>query len=129
VPSPRPRVLVIDDEPSVGLLLKYVFTALEIDVEVTNTGRDGLQSLADSAFDVVYVDWNLPDVSGEDVIARARVVRPETPIVVMTAEPEHRVKGRHTGALYLHKPFHLAALEDSFQRARKVEIPATVTVG
>lgn len=114
----RPRVLVIDDEPSVGLLLKYVFNALDVDVEVATTGRDGLRVLAEFSFDVVYVDMNLPDVSGDDVIDRAKALRPEAPIVVMTAEPEHRVKARGQATVYLHKPFHLTALEESFRRAR-----------
>jgi DNA-binding response OmpR family regulator len=125
VSSPRPTILVIDDEPSVGLLLKYVFSALNVDVEVATTGTDGLRALSERPFEVVYIDFNLPDVAGDEVIVRAKSARPDVPIVVMTAEPEHKVKARHHAVMYLHKPFHLTALEESFNRARGLESAAT----
>src|SRR5919106_3515508 len=79
------RVLVIDDEPSVGLLLRYVFDAIDVHVTATTSAWEGLWHLRQTAFDAIYIDASLPDMIDDEVIDRARAIRPEVPIVVMTA--------------------------------------------
>jgi CheY-like chemotaxis protein len=109
------RVLVIDDQPSVGLLLRLVFDAMDVQVTATTSAWEGLWHLKQNAFDAIFVDASLPDMVDDEVIDRARAIRPEVPIVVMTAEPEHRTKSHTRADVVLHKPFRLAALEESLQ--------------
>jgi DNA-binding response OmpR family regulator len=112
------RVLVIDDEPSVGLLLRYVFDSIHVDVTATTSAREGLRLLRQDAYEAIYVDSSLPDMEGGALIDRVRELRPDVPIVVMTAMPRHRVSRGRGVDVYLHKPFRLAELEESLQVAR-----------
>lgn len=113
------HVLVIDDEPSVGLLLRYVFDGIDVQVTATTSAWEGLWLLKQTAYDAIYLDASLPDMIDDEVIDRARAIRPEVPIVVMTAEPAHRAKRRVGADVVLHKPFRLAMLEESLRRARR----------
>lgn len=113
-----PRILVIDDEPSVRLLLSYAFRDLShVDVHVAATGTEGLALFDLLQPDVVYVDLKLPDMSGEDIVANLRRRHSSVPLVMMTAEPEHLVPQRENVDVYLNKPFRLSALDASLQEA------------
>ena len=111
------RVLVIDDEPSVGLLLGLVFDTLDVEVTATTSAWEGLWYLKQTEFDAVFLDASLPEMPDDEVIDRARAIRPAVPIVVMTAEPEHRTRQRARADVVLHKPFRLARLEESLRTA------------
>jgi DNA-binding response OmpR family regulator len=121
------RVLVIDHEPSVGLLLRYVFDPIHVDVTATTTGAEGLRLLRQTAFEAIYVDSSMRDVASRELIDRLREIRPEVAIVVMTAEPRHRVRRASGAKVYLHKPFRLSELEESLRiaRARTESVEAT----
>lgn len=120
------RVLVIDDEPSVGLLLRLVFDDLDVQVTATTSAWEGLWYLKQHEYDAIFLDASLPEMGEEEVIERARAIRPAVPIVVMTAEPEHRTRRRERADVVLHKPFRLARLEESFRAAcgRPEALPA-----
>ena len=111
------RVLVIDDEPSVGLLLRLALEDLDVQVTATTSAWEGLWYLRQTAFDAIFLDGSLPDMGDDEVINRARAIRPAVPIVVMTAEPEHRARRPARVDGVLHKPFRLARLEESFRAA------------
>ena len=113
----RPRVLVIDDEPSVGLLLRLAFDSIDVQVTTTTSAWEGLWYLKQTEFDALFLDASLPEMPEDEVIDRVRALRPEIPIVVMTAEPENRSKRRERADVVLHKPFRLSRLEESFRAA------------
>jgi DNA-binding NtrC family response regulator len=80
----RPRVLVVEDRPSV---LQLAATVLETAYDVTTAG-DGATALAliDSApFDVVLSDVRMPGADGFEVLRAVQRCSPRTPVVVMTA--------------------------------------------
>jgi DNA-binding response OmpR family regulator len=110
------RVLVIDDEPSVRLLLTYAFRDADVDVDVAATATEGLTLFEMKHYDVAYVDLHLPDLSGDRLIERLRALR-DVPIVMITAEPEDLVPGRNRVDGYLNKPFKLTALEATLSAA------------
>jgi two-component system OmpR family response regulator len=108
---PAQRILVVDDEPSI---VDAVATALryeDYDVEEASTGREALSALARAEFDLVVLDWMLPDIEGIEVGRRMRAQGFKTAILFLTAKDatENKVEAlRAGGDDYVTKPFSLA---------------------
>jgi two-component system phosphate regulon response regulator PhoB len=111
----NPRILIVEDEEALTLLLRYNLEAAGYDVESVARGDEADLRLRESIPDVVILDWMLPGVSGIELCRRLRS-RPETrqlPIVMLTArgEESERVRGLSTGADdYVVKPFSVPEL-------------------
>lgn len=111
-PAPAPRrLLVVDDEPHIGLLLRPHLEHLGYRVSLARTLAEARGALADrsAAPDGVILDLHLPDGSGLELLRELRAV-PGTralPVLVLTAEGEDRVLGeaQRLGASLLTKPF------------------------
>ena len=72
----RARVLVIDDEPQIGLILEHAL-GKECDVTVASSGRAAVKQVEKSAdWDVVFCDLMMPGVSGVDVYERVTAIAP-----------------------------------------------------
>ena len=104
------RIMVVEDEETLGLLLRYNLEAEGFSVEVIERGDEADIRLKEEVPDLLVLDWMLPSVSGIELCRRLRL-RPETrslPIIMLTARGEEadRVRGLSTGADdYLVKPF------------------------
>ena len=102
------RVLLVEDDRSLGKTLAERLTREGIDVEWVETLASGLEA-ARQPWDLAIVDVMLPDGSGFDLAPEIRR-RSLTPIMFMTAlnSAESRLRGFELGAEeYLPKPFHL----------------------
>lgn len=107
------RVLVIEDETRLARLIAQVLGEEGHVVEAAANGRDGLTAALSKDFDVLVVDWLLPDLDGVQVIRRLRAAEMDVPILMLTArdQVEDRVEGLDAGADdYLPKPFSFAEL-------------------
>ncbi len=109
-----PRVLVVDDEPTIGeVVLRYLERA-GYEARVAATGKDALSSAAARSPDVVVLDLMLPDLDGLEVMRRLRREgRERTAIILLTARGEEsdRITGLRLGADdYVVKPFSPAEL-------------------
>lgn len=111
----NPRILIVEDEEALTLLLRYNLEAAGYDVESVPRGDEADLRLREAVPDLVILDWMLPGVSGIELCRRLRS-RPETrqlPIVMLTArgEESERVRGLSTGADdYVVKPFSVPEL-------------------
>lgn len=111
----KPRILVVEDEEPLSLLLRYNLESEGYDVESANRGDDAELMLKEHLPDLVLLDWMLPGLSGIELCRRLRQ-RTETktlPIILLTArgEEEERVRGLATGADdYVVKPFSVPEL-------------------
>jgi two-component system catabolic regulation response regulator CreB len=107
----RRHLLVVDDEPHIGLLLRPHLERLGYVVSLARTlaeARHALQGGA-SPFDAMLLDLHLPDGSGLDLLheLRAAAATRAFPVIVLTAEGEERVlqEAEGLGAELLTKPF------------------------
>jgi two-component system, OmpR family, phosphate regulon response regulator PhoB len=105
-----PTILIVEDEPALIELLQYNLEADGFTVVVAATGSAAEEALASASFDLVLLDWMLPEISGIELCRRIRQ-RAETrtlPVIMLTARGEEsdRVRGFSTGADdYVVKPF------------------------
>jgi two-component system, OmpR family, phosphate regulon response regulator PhoB len=110
-----PRILVVEDESDLALLLAYNLEAEGYLVESVERGDEAELRLAESAPDLVILDWMLPGVSGLEICRRLRA-RENTrtlPVIMVTARGEEaeRVRGLSVGADdYVVKPFSVPEL-------------------
>jgi two-component system, OmpR family, catabolic regulation response regulator CreB len=109
-PTPR-HLLVVDDEPHIGLLLRPHLEQLGYRVSLARTLGQGRVVLAESRapVDALLLDLHLPDGSGLDLLRELRAA-PATrglPVIVLTAEGEDRVldEAEELAAAVLTKPF------------------------
>ena len=128
----RPSILVVEDDPDIGRLLRLELTEAGFDVEVRVLGRDGLVAVREDPPDLVVLDLGLPDMDGAEVARRIR--RTEAlPIVVLTAADaiERKVDVFADGVDdYVVKPFHVAELVARIRaRLRPVPEAATIVLG
>ena len=109
------RILIVEDEEALTLLLRYNLEAEGYEVEAVARGDDADARLKENVPDLVILDWMLPGLSGIEICRRLRA-RAETrslPIIMLTArgEESERIRGLGTGADdYIVKPFSVPEL-------------------
>lgn len=109
------RIMVVEDEEAITVLLRYNLEAEGYRVEVVGRGDEAEVRLREVVPDLVLLDWMLPGLSGIELCRRIRL-RPETerlPVIMLTARGEEgeRVRGLATGADdYVVKPFSVPEL-------------------
>ncbi|WP_282846041.1 response regulator [Microbacterium oxydans] len=86
MPEDSSRVLVVDDDPDVALLVKTVLERRAgCIVDVAEDGQIAIDRVADVRPDVVVTDIEMPGLSGLELLAELRRIVPSVPVVVMTA--------------------------------------------
>lgn len=106
----RRRVLVADDEPHIGRIIKMKLEQGPFDVTLVFDGREAVEALSgEDRYDLVLLDLMMPFMSGLDVLAKTRsVLPPELPMVILTAagQNEQQKAAMDMGATaFVTKPF------------------------
>src|ERR1700675_111207 len=110
-----PRILIVEDESDLSLLLGYNLEAEGYVVENVARGDEAELRLTENAPDLLILDWMLPGVSGIEICRRlrARATTRTLPVIMVTARHEEteRVRGLAVGADdYAVKPFSVVEL-------------------
>jgi two-component system, OmpR family, KDP operon response regulator KdpE len=108
-----PKVLVVDDDPSLLKALRIGLTARGDEVLVAHSGAEAINQVALAGPDLVILDLGLPDLDGLEVCRRVREFS-DVPIVVLSAYGDERrkVEALDSGADdFVTKPFGMAELE------------------
>ncbi|HSO47464.1 MAG TPA: phosphate regulon transcriptional regulator PhoB [Rhizobiaceae bacterium] len=133
-----PKVMVVEDEEALSLLLRYNLESEGFEVETITRGDEAEIRLSETAPDLLLIDWMLPGLSGIELCRRLRL-RPETqrlPVIMLTArgEESERVRGLSTGADdYVVKPFSvpelMARVKAMLRRANPESLASRLAAG
>lgn len=107
------RLLVIEDDTTLGHALHEFLIGQGYAVDLLNDGDQAISALAGQNYDLLLLDLNLPGQSGLDILRTLRARHEQIPVLILTARDgvEDRVAGLDAGADdYLTKPFELAEL-------------------
>lgn len=102
------RMLIVDDEPKICECLGQFFRTKGFAVQAVCTGADALEWLIRQPADVILLDIRLPDMSGIEILKRAKELCPEAKVIMVTAldEEESQIDAKVYGACgYVTKPF------------------------
>lgn len=105
-------ILVIDDEPRIGTLIRLNFEPEGYEVITARSGREGLRRLTECLPDAVILDVMMPEMDGYEVLREIRKVS-TVPVVMLTvrADEADKVRGLELGADdYVTKPFSMREL-------------------
>jgi two-component system phosphate regulon response regulator PhoB len=132
------RILIVEDEEPLALLLRYNLEAEGYEVEREARGDEAAVRLQESLPDLVLLDWMLPGLSGIELCRRIRqrTESRQLPVIMLTArgEESERVRGLATGADdYVVKPFSLnellARVRALLRRSRPESIATRLVIG
>jgi CheY-like chemotaxis protein len=103
------RVLIVDDEPDIRLMLRLLLEGQGCLVDEAADGLEALECLRTSHYAVMFLDLLMPELDGREVLQRLPPELTDTmPVVVLTALDTDRdvLRGYERGAtIYLTKPF------------------------
>lgn len=109
----RGQLLLIEDDPTLIMLLSQLLTEEGYALDVAKDGQRGLHLALTRRYDVVILDRGLPVLDGIDLLTRLRSTGFTTPVLILSAlsNPADRVVGLDAGAEdYLSKPFNVDEL-------------------
>ncbi len=101
----KKRVLVVDDEPAIGNVVRIKLRICGYDVTVANRGSEAISLIKREEPDLVLLDILMPDVTGFEVLAEVRKFS-SVPVIIFTARREIADAALKYGANdYIAKPF------------------------
>ncbi len=106
----KAKILIIEDDTPVAMMMVNVLSRAGCDVRVANTGQKGMELARENKFDLITLDVDLPDISGFEICSelKQRHLSYHTPIVFVSGRPceNDRQRGLDLGAVdYITKPF------------------------
>ena len=128
-------VLLIEDTPSLQLIYRSVLSGAGHDVRVASSAAEGMTSFVQTGAQVVLLDLGLPDRDGLELMAEMMAIRPETRVIIITANGSinKAVEAMRAGAHeFLVKPFDearfLNAVGNAIERSQTRNLAAKVPV-
>lgn len=104
----RPRILVVDDEHGIRLLLDKGLSGLGYDIETAADGRQALTAFRGTPCDLVITDMVMPGMTGWELATHLRNVDAAVPIIVFSAYGRTlEEEAARRGVVLLHKPLRL----------------------
>jgi len=104
----KKKILVVDDEQLVLDSVSKILSDENFDVDVSLSGREGLDWAIERNYDLILTDIRMPDVGGMRVLRDVKRIHPALPVVMITgyASVESSVQAMKLGAAdYIEKPF------------------------
>ena len=103
------KVLVVDDDQDIRLLLERFLSKNKFTTETAQDGESAIECLKEQSFDLVLCDFKLPDINGLELIQKIKILCPEAAIIVITGYSDVKVavKAIKLGAYeYVTKPLY-----------------------
>jgi len=114
----KATLLVVDDDPLIGQLFEDVFSEDGYIVISTTDPAEALQLIRDRDFTLVFLDVVMPGISGADLFAELKKVRPSQRLILMTAYPDSHLVAQALAlgpVTLLQKPFSIQHLRATLQ--------------
>ena len=103
----KPRILWTDDE--IDLLRAHIIFLEEkgYEVETANNGSDAIEKVKEAFYDIIFLDENMPGLTGLETLTQIKAIAPNIPVVMITKSEEENIMDEAVGskiADYLIKP-------------------------
>jgi DNA-binding response OmpR family regulator len=111
----RRRVLLVEDDQSLQIAMRYLLENLGFDLVAAETREDAARNIAEGPYDIAIVDYYLRNVPSSDLIAEMRRRFPHMPIICSTAARKESLQldeALPAPDAFLYKPFEARELRD-----------------
>jgi DNA-binding response OmpR family regulator len=127
----KKKILIVEDDIPLAMMLVAMFTEAGCDAKAATTGKKAMDLAAWKKFDLIALDVYLPDMSGFEICddLKQRHISKNTPIVFITGKPSEadRKHGLKIGAAdYIAKPFGKSIMQQLLRHVRPEEIAISV---
>ena len=87
------KILIIQDSPTINMVLKSRLESNDFYVDVSETGEEGVEKVRENNYDLILLDCNLPGISGIDVcrILKKEEKKKDVPVILLSAEDESKL--------------------------------------
>ncbi len=102
------RILILDDEKEICFLLSALLTRMGYDTDYAYTLKEGKEKFRQEAFDLVFLDLNLPDGLGYSLLPEIRENHKQTKVILISAHDEllKKIQAEKNGIdCFIDKPF------------------------
>ncbi|MCK8656679.1 MULTISPECIES: sigma-54-dependent transcriptional regulator [Pseudomonas] len=126
--SPRPKVLIVDDEPDIRELLEITLGRMKLDTYCARNAGEALALLQREPFDLCLTDMRLPDGSGLELVQHIQQHYPQVPVAMITAfgSLDTAINALKAGAFdFLTKPVVLTRLRELVTSALLLPVPGS----
>ena len=117
VSAPRLNILLVDDDADVRKSMKLLLSIDRHTVTEAASGQEALMLFTGSRYDVVIMDYHMPEMLGDELAANIKNLAPAQPIIMATAYVEKLVNGGQLADAVLGKP---VSVEDLRQAMAKL---------
>lgn len=103
------KLLIIDDDKDICLVLSRFLTKNNYDVNVAHKGEDGLQLLRSNQYSVILCDYRLPDHTGVEMLRKIKLLQPGAAVIIITGYSDVRIAVetfRYGASDYVTKPLY-----------------------
>lgn len=114
------RMIVIDDDKALGRSLQIHLERVGHSVDIVHNGVEGMGLLVENGYDMAFIDLNLPDMTGIDILRKFRDIRHNTFTVMITGMQDSKstIEAVRLGAFdYIRKPLDLDAVMVTVEKA------------
>lgn len=121
-----PTALIIDDDVGVRSLIKSFLERLKIDSEEASNGVDGIQKTKHNKYDIIFLDFKMPKLDGEQVLKVLRRRKHDIPVIIisgyLTKDDVARMSGLGVNG-FLTKPVHFQRFCEEVNKVYPIEMP------
>jgi two-component system, NtrC family, response regulator HydG len=118
-----PNILVVDDDRDICLVLSKFLSKNSYEVDLANTGEEGLSLLRRSEYDLILCDYKLPDLTGVELLQKIKILNSAVPVIIITAYSDVKTAVetfRYGANDYVTKPLYpdelLVTIRETIQR-------------
>jgi two-component system response regulator HydG len=125
------KILIVDDEVNIGLLLSKFLTRNSFSVETATSGSSAMEYLSKQSFDLVLCDYRLEDTDGKEMLIKIKENYPSTGVIIITGYSDIKlaVELIKLGAYdYITKPLYPDEILNTINKAIETQIALNANV-
>jgi len=109
------KILIVDDESSVRLMMIQILKSEEYQIDVAENGRQAIDLIGKKSYDLIVTDYCMPEMDGLKLMMAIKARYPDLPVLFVTGTESICDRLKEEGAAFLLKPFKIFELKNKIE--------------